>query len=237
MHNQSFRKIWGRRQARPLKVQQKSLLQDFLPALQIKLTPGEPCDLETIFSGLPEQVFLEIGFGGGEHLVERARQAPTAGFIGCEPFINGVASLLNHISAQNLQNVKIVVDDARLLLQNLKSASIDRIYILFPDPWPKKRHNKRRIISDETIADLSRVLKSGGQLFMATDIIDYAEWIQDVLAKRPEFSLALTERSTIYDRPIDWPHTRYEQKGLENGRPGAYFEYVKNGWLLIYGTV
>lgn len=228
MDEQVFRKIWGRRQARPLKTQQKSLMQDKLPLLQIELNPGTPLDIETLFQESPSRLYLEIGFGGGEHLAARAAQQPKAAFIGCEPFVNGVVSMLQHIEEGNLTNIRLVVDDARLLLQSLPEACLDGIYILFPDPWPKKRHNKRRIVSDETIGELSRVLRVGGQLIMATDIADYAEWMQEVLVKRAEFTLNLEERNSIHERPHTWPSpSRYEKKGTACGRQSAYFVYDK----------
>ncbi|MBW8309072.1 MAG: tRNA (guanosine(46)-N7)-methyltransferase TrmB [Candidatus Paracaedibacteraceae bacterium] len=225
---QLHRKIWGRKIARPLKINQKRLLEEDLPRLQLHADFGKslnPQELMPDFNGYT----LEIGFGGGEHLAWQAQQSPIHGFIGCEPFITGVAGLLGCIEDAELENVRVVIDDARVLLQSLPDASLDRIFILFPDPWHKKRHHKRRIISDETIADLSRILKIGGELIMATDIQDYANWMQDILSKRPEFLLNLQGRESVYQRPDHWPITRYEQKGINAGRQASYLVYRKQG--------
>jgi len=162
------RKIWGRRQGRPLKDGQKQLLKDLLPQVEIILPSPEQ---EESISIVPQSFFsdksqfcLEIGFGGGEHLAWRAERSPSIGFFGCEPFITGVASLLGHMVEHQLSNIRIVHDDARLFVKVLPEACLDRIYILFPDPWPKKRHNKRRIVHDETIGDYARILKKGGEI-------------------------------------------------------------------------
>ncbi|WP_032112669.1 tRNA (guanosine(46)-N7)-methyltransferase TrmB [Candidatus Paracaedibacter symbiosus] len=227
MH-QEYRKIWGRRQSRPLKDYQKNLSTQLLPQLEVKIEPGVTIDPLTLFSTPKADYHLEIGFGGGEHLAARALESPEVGFVGCEPFINGVASLLKHIDTKSIENVRIVVDDARLLLKGLPTACVNRIYILFPDPWHKKRHHKRRIVSDETIGDLSRILKTGGTLYLATDILNYAEWMQETLATRPEFSLEMGDRKSLTDRPTDWPEpTKYELKGVQAGRHASYMIYRK----------
>lgn len=227
---QEYRKIWGRKQSRPLKNYQKSLLEQLLPQLQVKIVPEVHIDITTLFHTPKQDYHMEIGFGGGEHLAARAAESPEIGFLGCEPFINGVASLLKHIDTNSINNVRIVVDDARLLLKSMPDQSVSRIYVLFPDPWHKKRHHKRRIISNETIEDLSRVLKSNGELFMATDIIDYATWMQETLKPRQEFSLDMGERQILTERPTDWPHpTKYEMKGVREGRQATYMIYRKKG--------
>lgn len=225
MTNQ-HRKVWGRKVARPLKINQKRLLEEELPQLQLHVDFGKTLDLPAVMPGY-DNYALEIGFGGGEHLAWRARQSEDVGFVGCEPFITGVAGLLGHMEDHALENVRVVIDDARVLLQSLPTASLSRIYILFPDPWHKKRHHKRRIVSDSTIDDLSRVLRPGGDLIMATDIQDYADWMQDVLAKRPEFSMDMQGRSSVYDRLDPWFITRYEQKGIDAGRQASYLVYRK----------
>ncbi len=223
---EQHRKIWGRKVARPLKVNQKRLLEEELPLLQLHVDFGETLDLAKAMPDYEDHV-LEIGFGGGEHLAWRAGLSEDVGFIGCEPFITGVAGLLGHMEDHALENVRVVIDDARVLLQSLPTASLSTIYILFPDPWHKKRHHKRRIVSDSTIGDLSRVLRSGGRLIMATDIQDYADWMQDVLAKRPEFTMDMQGRSSVYERLDPWLITRYEQKGIDAGRKASYLVYQK----------
>lgn len=225
---QEYRKIWGRKQSRPLKNYQRGLLEQLLPQLQVKIVEGTSIDLATLFPRPRKDYHLEIGFGGGEHLAARATESSEIGFLGCEPFINGVASLLKHIDTNSMDNVRIVVDDARLLLKSLPDQSISRIYVLFPDPWHKKRHHKRRIVNDETVSDFSRILKNNGELYMATDIIKYATWMQETIKPRPEFSLEMGTRQSLTERPTDWPHpTKYEMKGVKEGREATYMIYRK----------
>jgi tRNA (guanine-N7-)-methyltransferase len=184
--------------------------------------------LSGLFPFPVQDLWIEIGFGGGEHLAAQALLYPTVGFIGCEPFVNGVASLMTHIQTQSLKNIRVVKDDARLLLARLPDQSVGRIFVLFPDPWPKKRHNKRRIIQDETASAFARILKPGGLLRMATDDVAYGDWMQSVMAQRPEFGLSLEGRASITERPQDWPLTRYEQKGTAQGRTPVYLTYVRH---------
>lgn len=225
---QEYRKIWGRKQSRPLKDRHKRLLNDLLPLLEIKLSPSLQLHPSDLFANKKKEIHLEIGFGGGEHLATRALANPDIGFIGCEPFINGVVSLLGHIQEKDLSNIQVVVDDARLLLDSLPAGSLHRIYILFPDPWPKKRHHKRRIVSPDTIQALSRVLQVEGTLYMATDIDEYAVWMQETLKEREEFSIDMDQRACLTQRPLDWPPpTRYEQKGNKAGRAAHYMIYRK----------
>lgn len=219
--DQTFRKIWGRRQARSLKTHQKDLLENLLP--QICLSVDSPLDLKA----LGERLWLEIGFGGGEHIAFQARHNPDVTIIGVEPFVNGVASLLGHMDDHQLKNIRIVQDDARLLLQALPDACLEKIFVLFPDPWPKKRHNKRRIVNDETVKEFVRLLKPQGALIMATDIEEYALWMQEAVASQPSLMLQLGERSSIHERPQGWSITRYEQKGCNVGRRCTYLTYIK----------
>lgn len=216
------RKIWGRRQARPIKGIQKDLMSTLLPHVRLTVTPDQKA------FNLSKITWLEIGFGGGEHLATQAQRHPDCEFIGCEPFVNGVASLLQHIDEKALTNCRIVMDDARLFMETLPDHSVDYICVLFPDPWPKKRHHKRRIVNDETVKEFARLLKPGGELRLATDIEHYADWMQKAMATCPAFKIDLQGRASIHERPNDWPVTRYEQKGLEAGRPSAYMIYTKN---------
>ena len=147
----------------------KDLLSELLPRVGFEVAPGAPLDPLTLFHRPPRALWLEIGFGGGEHLAALAAAHPDVGFLGVEPFINGVAKLLRAIEAGPLVNVRILKDDARLLLEVLPAASLERAYVLFPDPWPKLRHHKRRIVNGRTLADLARVVRPGGELRLATD--------------------------------------------------------------------
>jgi tRNA (guanine-N7-)-methyltransferase len=224
--NHPHRKIWGRKIARPLKVNQKRLLGEELPKVQLQTEFGQRLDLTQVMPGF-ESYTLEIGFGSGEHLAWRAHQDTSQGLIGCDPFITGAAGLLGLMEDYELNNVRLVIDDARVLLQALPDRSLDHIFILFPDPWPKKRHHKRRIVNGDTMVDISRILKPGGELMMATDSQDYADWMQDVLRQRPEFILDLQGRQSVVERPSPWIVTRYEQKGINAGRQASYLTYKR----------
>jgi tRNA (guanine-N7-)-methyltransferase len=179
----------------------------------------------TLFARPTDDLWLEIGFGGGEHLIAQACQHPAIGFIGCEPFLNGVASLAVHIQNYAVANIRIVRDDARLLMGKLPDQAVGRIFVLFPDPWPKKRHHKRRIIQDAVINEFTRILKRGGGVCMATDHEEYGLWMQSIMAQNPQFYLDLEGRASVRERPRDWPPTRYEKKGLRQGRGSVYLLY------------
>lgn len=222
------RYIWGRSQSRPLKDNQREALAQLWPKVSLVLPENVLLKPGALFSPSLKDLWVEIGFGGGEHLAAQAALHPDVGFVGCEPFMNGVASLVSHIQTQCLNNIRIVKDDARLLLTRLPPQSVSRIFVLFPDPWPKRRHNKRRIIQNATVQAFAHILKPGGLLHMATDDAAYAQWMQQVMAQRKEFELTLGPRSSVYERPTDWPLTRYEQKGIAQGRAPVYLVYALN---------
>lgn len=219
------RYIWGRRQSRPLKENQRQALADLWPEVSLALSEQSKINPPDLFNFPLTDLWVEIGFGGGEHLASQAALHPDIGFVGCEPFINGVASLVLQIQDHSLKNIRIVKDDARLLLARLPDQSVGRIFVLFPDPWPKQRHHKRRIIQDATVVTFGRILKRGGLLLMATDDAPYAQWMQNIMAQRSEFELVLDGRENVYERPQDWPITRYEQKGIAQGRLPVYLTY------------
>jgi tRNA (guanine-N7-)-methyltransferase len=175
----------------------------------------------------PREVWLEIGFGGGEHLAMLAQRHRDIGFIGAEPFVNGVARLLSLAEAGGLDNIRILADDARLLLKSLPDASIGRAFALFPDPWPKLRHHKRRIVNPDTVAALARILRPGAELRLATDDADYARAMLETVLREPRF-VWLAERSGDWlARPDDWPATRYEEKALAAGRGPVYLRFAR----------
>ncbi|MGE5538347.1 MAG: tRNA (guanosine(46)-N7)-methyltransferase TrmB [Gemmatimonas sp.] len=214
-----LRRLYGRRQGRPLRVGKRHLIDELLPRLAIPLdgVASGSLDPARLFER-PREVWLEIGFGGGEHLAAQARANPDIGLIGVEPFVNGAASLLKAIDSERLGNVRLLMDDARPLLEALAPASIARAFVLFPDPWPKRRHWKRRIVCRPVLDQLARILKPGAELRLATDDPDYGEWMLLALLSHPAFAWAALGPSDWRLRPADQPQTRYESKALAAGR-------------------
>ncbi len=180
-----------------------------------------------LFADTPRAVWLEIGFGGGEHLAALAAAHPEVGILGVEPFINGVAKLLRAIEDHELGNVRVLMDDARLLLKSLPENSIERAFVLFPDPWPKMRHHKRRIVNTETVTELARVIHPGGELRLATDDPDYARWMLAAMLAERQFAWLAERAADWRDRPGDWPPTRYEAKALAAGRRPVYLRFAR----------
>ena len=199
---------FGRIKARPIKPRQAALLETLLP--QIAFNPAEPLTGET---------WLEIGFGGGEHLAEQAARHPDVQLIGAEPFLNGVASALRHIDERGLNNVRLHQGDAREVLEQLPDAGLARLFILFPDPWPKARHHKRRLVQPETVAQFARVLKPGGTLRFATDWADYANRALETLLACPQLRCTAERADDWRTPPADHVTTRYEEKRLGDCAP------------------
>jgi tRNA (guanine-N7-)-methyltransferase len=221
------RNLYGRRQGRPLRAGRKALLEEILPQLEIALPEdGDLLVPALLFDPPPAEIFLEIGFGGGEHLAWQAARHPAAGFLAAEYFITGVASLLGQLRAAGSgAPLRLYVGDARDLLECLPDAALDRIFILFPDPWPKRRHHKRRLIQPATVALLARVLKDGGELRFATDDPGYLDWALQRLTAEPALVWQVAGPADWRRRPDDWPATRYEEKALEAGRQPAYLRF------------
>lgn len=215
---QEDEKFRGRRQGRPLKKQKTEFLKT-LDLYKIQL----PFELKNLFPHTQE-TWLEIGFGGGEHLAELAEQHPKVGFIGAEAFMNGVASFLQHRSEKQLNNVRLFPDDVRLLIQELPENSIQKVFILFPDPWPKKKHHKRRIVSPKLVGELSRIVKKGGEIRLASDVPEYIEHMQQAFQSSKEFDLHFCSQ----EKPNFWPPTRYEMKAIEAQQYPQYLIYLKN---------
>ena len=190
----------------------------------MRLDPEEPAKA---FGAPVSAVWLEIGFGGGEHLSARARAHPETGFIGCEPFVNGVAKLLAVIHRVKLSNIRIWDADATELITRLPSGSINGAYLLYPDPWPKRRHRKRRFISDDNLEALARVMTPGAELRFATDIDDYAGWALTRVMRSGAFRWT-AERPDDWRQPWSgWPGTRYEAKALREGRKPVYLAFER----------
>ena len=184
-------------------------------------------DPRTGFGPDIEDVWLEIGFGGGEHLAWQALSYPGTGIIGCEPFMNGVVKLLTRVRDDDLSNVRLYRDDARLLVERLPENSLGKAFILFPDPWPKMRHHKRRVVSDEVLGHLARALRDDAELRIATDDAGYLEWILWHLHRHPAFRWHASSPQDWRKRPNDWPATRYQEKAVAAGRNCAFLTYVR----------
>ncbi len=172
-------------------------------------------------------IALEIGFGGGEHLLAQASHNRDTLFIGCEPFINGVAKCLAGIAEQKLTNIRLFTNDARQLIEQLPVASVDSVFILFPDPWPKLRHNKRRLVGAHTLSMLARIHKAGGRLLIATDHVDYSAWILETLLNNTDYTWTAAEKADWQTPPSDWTKTKYQQKTTEQGREPMFFECAR----------
>lgn len=196
-----------------------------LPRLLVDLSAPSPSDIVTLFPRAPKIVRLEVGFGGGEHLVHEAGSHPDAGLIGVEPFVAGMAKAVSAIEALALDNVRLCDRDAAILLDWLPAASLDRVDLLYPDPWPKKRHWKRRFVSAENLDRVARALKSGGGFRVASDIEGYVAWTLAHLAADPRFVWE-AQRATDWRQPFPgWPGTRYEAKALREGRVPTYLAF------------
>lgn len=218
------RNFYGRRHGKTLRPSQRGYLDEDLGALR---PPGvtweenpdrRPLDLAALFGARP--VWLEIGFGGGEHMVAMARRYPEVGIIGAEPFINGVAMLLGRIRAAGVQNLAVHPGDARDLMDVLPDASIARAFLNYPDPWPKARHHRRRFVTPEHLAPLARVMAPGAEFRVATDIPDY---VRQTLEEVPAAGFTLVAEGP--EPWADWPSTRYEQKALREGRAPHYLTF------------
>lgn len=211
------RTLHGRRRGKRLRAGQQSLLDTLLPRLTLAV-PAQPgrIDLAAAFGGrLPtDGVWLEVGFGAGEHLVWQAEQHPGVGLIGCEPYLNGVAKCLAHIERAGVGNIRLFTDDARLVMAALPDSSLARAFVLFPDPWPKSRHHKRRFVQRETLDRLSELMVPGGELRLATDDPSYLLWMVEHACTHPGFQWLAERPADWRGRPEDWPATRYERKQL-----------------------
>ena len=216
--DQPYLSSFGRNRGRSLRPHPQKLVDELLPTLAVNVS-----DPHEGFATLA----IEIGFGGGEHLLAQAAHHPHTLFIGCEPFINGVAKCLAGIESQGLKNIRLFTNDARKLLEDLPENSIDSAFILFPDPWPKVRHNKRRLVNTETLGMLARVQKQAGRLLIATDHVDYSVWILERLLVSPHYEWTAQAQADWKNPPSDWTQTKYQRKTTEQGRPPLFFECVR----------
>jgi tRNA (guanine-N7-)-methyltransferase len=198
-----------------------------LPALRLNLTAAAPADLGTLYPHKPSHIRLEIGFGGGEHLRHRLSEHPDWGFIGVEPFVNGLAKFIKDLAEEPQRNVRLYDDDATRVLDWLPDASIDHIDLLYPDPWPKPKHFKRRFVSDTNLDRFARVLKPGGRFHFASDIDSYVNWTLEHIDRHAAFAWPAT-RAADWTTPYDgWPGTRYEAKAIREGRTPCYLRFQR----------
>lgn len=218
---------FGRRRGRKLSERQARLMTETLPKVRTPVTGAVPGDLAELFAGDVSEVWLEIGFGGAEHLLWQARNNPSIGLIGAEPFEEGVVKALHGIEESKLTNVCVHPDDVRPLLAELPSSSLSRAFILFPDPWPKKRHAKRRLVKADLLSEVARVLRPGGQLRLGTDIASYAGDMLHAVRSAGAFQWLAQSAADWRQRPTDWPQTRYEQKARREGRQPYYLIFAR----------
>jgi tRNA (guanine-N7-)-methyltransferase len=213
---------YGRIKSRVIKPRQAALMDSLLPQIRVPAEPFEPRAL------MPQarEVWVEIGFGGGEHMAAQAARHADVLILGAEPFQNGVASALRHLDEQALENVRLKDGDAREMLSHLPDGSVARVFILFPDPWPKARHHKRRLVQTDLVVELARVLKPGGRLRFASDWADYVDWSLERFTASPEFRWTAQRADDWRTPPADHVTTRYEEKRLGDCAP-AFLDFVR----------
>ena len=220
----TIRRLYGRRSGHKLRIGQAALIEEFLP--QIAVPEDGPVDAIRLFGGARPLEF-EIGFGAGEHLAAQASARPETGFIGCEPFLNGVVGALGHVRDGALDNVRLHMGNALEVMERLPDASLDRIYLLHPDPWPKARHAKRRMVNPGPLDLFAAKLKPGGEFRLGTDDPTYCRWAMIAMNARRDFTWQANAPGDFLTRPADWPQTRYETKARRKGHEVWYFRYLR----------
>ncbi len=222
--NPNATRFFGRRHGKALGALHKNLLENLLPTISVDMSKDR-IDPNVLFGEPKKETWLEVGFGAGEHLAWQAAHNPDVGIIGCEPYINGVARMLVHAHDENLQNIRIHKDDARPMMDKLPEGSLSKIFVLFPDPWPKTRHRLRRFVGPHNVPRFARLLRDGGELRVASDHKPYVRWAMMHLAAADEFEWIDEGPKDWYNRRDDWPATRYERKALA-GRP-HYLRFIR----------
>ena len=232
--------FFGRRQGRKIRKAKTSLLDRFLP--QLEITPDTVFDKETLFGTKVKSICLEIGFGNGEHIAGQALNNPETGFIGAEVFKNGVANLLTIITGikqadqvpenisllpERVDNIRIYADYIRLLFARLPDNFLDKIFLLFPDPWPKKRHAERRFVNPDNLKEIARILKPKGLFRIATDHQIYKTWVLRQMQKNPNFRWTAQNGNDWKHPPLDWIETKYQRKAIREGRRPVFFDYQR----------
>jgi tRNA (guanine-N7-)-methyltransferase len=217
----TIRRLYGRRQGHKLRQGQAALVEELLPRLSV---PDGPLDAPALF-GDDRPLELEIGFGKGEHMAGQAAMRPGHGIIGCEPFLDGVVGALMKIDADGIANIRLHMGDALDVLDRLPDASLERVYLLHPDPWPKARHSKRRFMNPGPIARIADKLKPGGEFRFGTDHPVYCRWAMMIMNGHPAFDWLAESPEDFLVRPSDWPETRYEAKARAKDHEVWYFRY------------
>ncbi len=217
----TINRLYGRRAGHKLREGQAALVEDLLPRISV---PEGPLDAWALF-GDDRPLEVEIGFGAGEHLAGQAAMRPGIGFIGCEPFLNGVVGALGHVQSGGLGNVRLHMGDALDVLARLPDASLERVYLLHPDPWPKARHAKRRFMNPGPLDRIAAKLKPGGEFRFGTDHPIYVRWALMQMDRRRDFEWQITDAQDFLTRPDDWPETRYERKARRLGHEVWYFRW------------
>jgi tRNA (guanine-N7-)-methyltransferase len=218
----------GRGKVKRLSPSRKSLVAGEMPNLRVDLPALKASggDLSALFDFAPQALVLEIGFGGGEHLLHRAQESPETGFIGVEPFVNGMAKAVAGVAARGLRNVRLYDRDAAELIAALPPGAFDIIYLLYPDPWPKRRHNKRRFVNQGSLKAFRRLLKTGGRFRFASDIDDYVGWTLAHVERSGLFAWGARSATDWLTPYPGWPGTRYEAKALREGRVPTYLDFL-----------
>jgi tRNA (guanine-N7-)-methyltransferase len=222
----SIRRLYGRRTGHKLRQGQAALVEELLPRLAVPATG--PLTSHTLF-GDDRPLWLEIGFGRGEHLGAQAEANPAVGLIGCEPFLDGVVGALMEVRDRGLTNVRLHNGDALDVIDRLPDASVDRVFLLHPDPWPKARHAKRRFVNPGPLDLVARILKPGGEFRLGTDHPVYCRWAMMQMDRRRDFEWLATRPADWQQRPDDWPQTRYEAKARRLGHEVWYFRFRRVG--------
>lgn len=219
--------FFGRRKGKALRERQAEGMATLLPQLKLDLQAQAPASLAELFPAQVENIRMEIGFGGGEHLIHRAQENPTTGFIGVEPFVNSMAKLITRVEDLGLKNIRVYDDDATQVLDWLPEASVGRIDLLYPDPWPKRKHWKRRFVSQVNLDRFHRVLKPGGVFCFASDIDTYVNWTLIHCRDHGGFAWQAEQSSDWLTPFAGWPGTRYENKARREGRSSAYLTFKR----------
>lgn len=217
-------KLHGRRKGKPLSARREGLMAERLPALVVDIADPAPAaaDLAALFAAPVDHFRIEVGFGGGEHLLDQAAADPRCGFIGVEPFVNGLAKAVSAIEERDIRNIRLFGGDAALLLDWLPAGAFDRLDLLYPDPWPKRRHWKRRFVSEANLDRIARVLRPGGEFRFASDIPHYVDWTLLHAGRHPAFEWTAERADDWRVAWAGWPGTRYEAKAIREGRRPAY---------------